>query len=189
MLSTETIDESVAEEHLRHAYRVAELEPPVAVRWFDSPLAFEETLMKDRVERAMGYNWMFQPVKDRLQARIGWSLSLWQHVEYEVGWHGVLAGVWHPLRNNLLDLIPILRGGDDVPDHVRSYFDAGWLAATRFVHEVFEPNDLIHLALFNEMVSGYLPGSKVAWLIRKPIRLERDAQGRLHSEDGSCSTS
>jgi hypothetical protein len=49
---------------------------------------------------------------------------------------------------------------------------------------VFEENDRIHLALFNEMVCGYRLGSKQAWLVRKPIRLECDAQGRLHSADG-----
>lgn len=45
---------------------------------------------------------------------------------------------------------------------------------------------MIHLALFNEMVSGYYLEGKQAWLVRKPIRLERDAQGRLHSSDGMC---
>jgi hypothetical protein len=36
------------------------------------------------------------------------------------------------------------------------------------------------------MVSGYLPGSEQAWLVRKPIRLEFDEQGRLHSAPGKC---
>lgn len=69
---------------------------------------------------------------------------------------------------------------------VRAYYGADWLSFSRFFHEVFEENELIHLALFNETVSGYCLGSEQAWLVRKPIRLERDEQGRLHSADGMC---
>lgn len=69
---------------------------------------------------------------------------------------------------------------------VQAYFDADWLSVCRFFHEVFEENELIHLALLNEMVCGYRLGNKQAWLVHKPIRLERDEQGRLHSANGMC---
>lgn len=69
---------------------------------------------------------------------------------------------------------------------VQAHFDADWLSVSRFFHEVFEENKLIHLALLNEMVCGYRLGNKQAWLVHKPIRLERDEQGRLHSTDGMC---
>ncbi len=36
------------------------------------------------------------------------------------------------------------------------------------------------------MVSGYHLGSREAWLIHKPIRLEQDEQGRLHCPDALC---
>jgi hypothetical protein len=71
-------------------------------------------------------------------------------------------------------------------DLVRAYRDVGWLASYRFFHEVFQDNALIHLARLNELVSGYRLGEAQAWLIRKPVRLECDEQGRLHSADGSA---
>ena len=76
--------------------------------------------------------------------------------------------------------------GVQVGASVQSYLDENWHSFYRFFHEVFEENDLIHLALFNEMVSGFRLGSKEAWLVRKPTRLERDERGRLHSADGMC---
>ncbi len=75
---------------------------------------------------------------------------------------------------------------DSVWDSVRAYLDENWLAFYRFFCEVFEYNKLIHLALFNEMVGGYQLGKEEAWLVRKPIRLERDEQERPHSADGMC---
>jgi hypothetical protein len=60
------------------------------------------------------------------------------------------------------------------------------LSFYRFFHEIFEENQLIHLALFNEMVSGYRLGSQQAWLVRKPITLELDDRGRPHSSSGMC---
>jgi hypothetical protein len=60
------------------------------------------------------------------------------------------------------------------------------LAPHHFFHEVFEENELIHLARFNEMVSGYYLGDKEALVVRKPTLVELDAQGRLHSATGPC---
>lgn len=73
---------------------------------------------------------------------------------------------------------------DGVQDMVRAYREAGRLACFRFFHEVCEDNPLIHLARLNELVSGYRLGDAQAWLIRKPVRMERDEQGRLHSANG-----
>ena len=69
---------------------------------------------------------------------------------------------------------------------IRAYREEGRLACFRFFYEVFEDNPLMHLARLNELVSGYCLGETEAWLIRKPARLERDEQGRLHSVDGMC---
>ncbi|GHO99623.1 hypothetical protein KSF_096710 [Reticulibacter mediterranei] len=69
---------------------------------------------------------------------------------------------------------------------VCAYYDACWHAFYRFFHEVFQENALIHWASFNEMVSGFRLGSKEAWLVRKPILLERDEQSRLHHASGRC---
>jgi hypothetical protein len=74
----------------------------------------------------------------------------------------------------------------DVRDIVRAYQEEDRLVCFRFFHEVYAGNALIHLARLNELVSGYHLGDAEAWLTRKPVRLERDAQGRLHSADGMC---
>jgi hypothetical protein len=75
---------------------------------------------------------------------------------------------------------------EGVQDMVRAYREQRRLACFRFFHKVCEENTLIYLARLNEMVSGYRLGDAEAWLIRKPVRLERDEQGRLHSADGMC---
>src|SRR5581483_5675592 len=93
----------------------------------------------------------------------------------------VWGQVWGQVRGQVWDQV---RG--QVNNSVASYFEANWLAFYRFFHEVFEENTLIHLALFNEMVCGYRLEREEAWLVRKPVRLERDEQGRLHSGDGMC---
>jgi hypothetical protein len=69
---------------------------------------------------------------------------------------------------------------------VHAYHDACWHAFYRFFHEVFQENTLIHWARFNEMVSGFRLESQEAWLVRKPLLLERDEQGRFHHASGRC---
>lgn len=194
VLSTGDIDEPLAEEHLRNAYRVAGLEPP-AVKWFDSSGDFQWALMDDIVRDEQGVRSRHSMGEDmrptlcshmikRVKASI--EEKLWNYVEGYVGHHGVMVSVWDRLRNNIWEIFSGGRGSDHVQDNVMAYYEAGWVATARFFHETFEPNDLIHFARLNEMVSGYLLGSKEAWLIRKPIRLERDEQGRLHCANGPC---
>ena len=75
---------------------------------------------------------------------------------------------------------------EGVQDIIRAYREENRLACFRFFHETCENNLLVHLARLNELVSGYRLGDAKAWLIRKPVRLARDEQGRLHSADGMC---
>ncbi|HEY7414398.1 MAG TPA: hypothetical protein VH593_04340 [Ktedonobacteraceae bacterium] len=106
---------------------------------------------------------------------------VWNSVKADVLADGEGKEVWETIRKDQEDIMD-----EVVEGSVRAYYGANWLSFYRFFHEVFEENELIHLALFNEMVSGYRLGSKEAWLVRKPILLQRDAQGRLHSADGMC---
>jgi hypothetical protein len=69
---------------------------------------------------------------------------------------------------------------------VRAYGELSQLAVCWFLHDVFEPNRLIHLARFNELVSGYYLGHKQAWLVRKPMRMQQDADGFLHADSRKC---
>jgi hypothetical protein len=199
MLSCTAIDEHEAEHHLQGAYRVAGLPAPHFL-WFDSPIAFIVAHFP-QVRAPVG-DPVWAQVRDQVGAQVGapvwaqvWAqvgAPVWAQVRAQVGdpvWAQVRAQVrapvWAQVRAQVGDPVwaPV---GDPVWASTLAYYDANWLAFYQFFHEVFADNDLIHLALFNEMVSGYRLGSKEAWLVRKPIRLERDAQGRLHSESGKC---
>jgi len=71
-----------------------------------------------------------------------------------------------------------------VEEGVQAYHRAARFAqATCFAH-ILGPHDLLPLARFNELVSGYRLGRQEAWLVRKPISLARDERGRIHAEDG-----
>jgi hypothetical protein len=69
---------------------------------------------------------------------------------------------------------------------LQAYDSASSFALYRFFHEVFEKNELIHMAQFNELVSGYWLGKKEAWLVRKPVLLERDERGLSHNVSSPC---
>jgi len=69
---------------------------------------------------------------------------------------------------------------------VKSYEAPYEKALYLLLHEMLLPNRLIHLARFNECVSGYYLGSEQAWLIRKPPILARDAVGHLHNSTGKA---
>jgi hypothetical protein len=196
MLSTSAIDENLAEEHLRAAYKVAGLELP-KVRWFDSPISF----VRASVRASVGAS-----VRDSVRASVGASVrasvgasvrdSVGASVRASVG-ASVWDSVWASVRDSVGASVRDSVGASvrdsvwasvraSVWDSVRAYLDENWHSFYRFFHETFSQNNLIHLALFNEMVGGYKLGSKEAWLVRKPIILERDDQGRLHSDHGMC---
>jgi hypothetical protein len=205
MLSCATIDEQEAEKHLMAAYRVAGLPPPT-MRWFDSPVAFAMahfSSVRDSVwdsVRASVWASVWASVRDSVGDSVWASVgdSVWDSVRDSVG-DSVGDSVWASVRDSVRDSVgdsvwasvwasvwDSVR--DSVGDSVRAYFDENWLVFYQFFHEVFEQNDLIHLALFNEMVSGYRLGSKEAWLVRKPIVLSRDSRSRLHNASGMCMT-
>ena len=204
MLSTAAIDEKEAEEHLANAYRVAGLDP-VPVRWFDSPIAFVNASVWASVWASVGAS-VWDSVGASVRASVGASVwdSVWASVRASVGasvWASVGASVWDSVGASVRDSVRDSVGAsvwdsvgdsvgasvwDSVGASVWAYYDKNWHSFYHFFHEVFEENNLIHLALFNEMVSGFRLGSQEAWLVRKPTRLERDEQGRLHSADGMC---
>ena len=82
--------------------------------------------------------------------------------------------------------MPFIERRVRVIDGVQAYRNAVQFAqATGFAH-ILGPHDLLPLARFNELVSGYRLGRHEAWLVRKPASLARDERGRLHAEDGMC---
>ena len=211
MLSTAAINEEEAEDHLRQVYRVKGYDPPV-LRWFDAPRAFEEArFSREGVRTWSGVSdittstmeddqfiYDVYPVReiiwDGMQS--GVLYHVWEHLHESLGasiwgseWEKVRESVWECVTSAGMDTL-----GESVWDSelecvgasVRAYMVHNELAFSRFFHELSEENPLIHLACLNEMVSGHRLGSTQAWLVRKAVRLECDAQGRLHSLDDMC---
>jgi RNA polymerase-interacting CarD/CdnL/TRCF family regulator len=119
-------------------------------------------------------------VNAMLQAYAG--ESIW--VRARVGVRTIVRdSVWDSMRDSVQDGH---KAWASAGQSANAYRKVSLLASYRFFHEMFEENQVIHLARFNEMVSGYLLGEREAWLVRKPTVLELDAQGRLHSVSGPC---
>ena len=195
ILSTDPIDESEAEQHLRAAYRVAGLEP-VLVRWFDSPVAFVLALFSSEKTRVENNVW---------DSIVGDVIGSVENSVLDSVLYSVHSTVQEDMRSSVSELVGFNMGlivagsvaaqiekhlQDNVrysaEDSVDAYTSGHVHSSFRLLHEMFEENDLIHFALCNEMVCGYRLGSEEAWLVRKPIRLERDARGWPHCADGMC---
>ena len=97
---------------------------PVPVRWFDPPRAF-----------CLAYS-----------ARIGESVR--ESVVKSVR-ESVLTRIEARVRESVGKSVWAI-----VRESVSAYYDEAWHSFYRFFHEVFKKNELIYLALFNEMVSG-----------------------------------
>jgi hypothetical protein len=174
-LSTEPVDERQAEAFLCQAYAVAGLAPPQRIQWLDGPLQLLTTLAplsrwgslwdSFEADASVGGN-----IGGRARASI--RASIWDRVEERV-WFRVGAGIRASVGR---------RAGDGV----RAYENAAWLAFCSFFDAYLAPNDLVYLAHFNELVSGYWLGQEVALLVRRPEVLSHDVEGRLHSETGKA---
>jgi hypothetical protein len=67
---------------------------------------------------------------------------------------------------------------------ISAFDSASDLSYCRFFDAYLALNGAHALSHFNEMVSGYWCGAEVAILVRRPITLECDAEGRLHCATG-----
>ncbi|MBV9228911.1 MAG: hypothetical protein JOZ18_06330 [Chloroflexi bacterium] len=190
ILSTTAIDTSVAEKYLRRAYHVVGLERP-RIRWFASPMALAMATTGISVWDTRTWDAILLGLEDSVEesVRLGVSSSLWDHIKINV-WQrieSIGANIGDGISNGIGEIEVNLRL--NLWRQVRfwqAYEHESWLAFYRFFSDVFEPNALIHLAMLNEMVSGYCLGRDEAWLVHKPTRLEYDAQGRLHSATNTC---
>ena len=95
-----------------------------------------------------------------------------------------LAGTsfWDTAKRSLP--LPYVERRVRVIDGVQAYRNAVWFAQAMCFAHILGPHDLLPLARFNELVSGYRLGRHEAWLVRKPVSLARDERGGLHAEDG-----
>jgi hypothetical protein len=97
-------------------------------------------------------------------------------------WEMAGKSFWDTAKRSLP--MPYMERRGRVEDGVQAYRSAVWFAqATCFAH-ILGPHDLLPLARFNELVSGYRLGRHEAWLVRKPILLARNGRGCLHAQDG-----
>jgi len=203
MLSCAPVDEAEAEAHLQVAYSVAGLELP-QVRWFDSPPAFVAAHMPEHERENQEAN-LLEMIShsiegslpsldiDRPLIRALLTLSFRAAKSVELGvWQLLCDSVWEAFPSEWYSRWDVEEDRMDVlkeqiaEQSTQAYRQEKWLAVSRWLHEVGEPNAGFHLAAFNELVSGYRLGRQAAWLVRKPVHLECDEQGRLHSEAGRC---
>ena len=103
----------------------------------------------------------------------------WDSVGTSVGasvWTSVGASVWGSVWTSVGASV-----GASVWDSVRAYYDADEWSYLLFFNNYLEKNDIVWIASLSENVVGYAFFKDECWLVRKPIALYRDEQGRLHS--------
>lgn len=83
----------------------------------------------------------------------------------------VRNSVWNSVWNSVRD---------SVGDSVREWLYANSNSFYKFFSEEFEHNALYDYCRYSEQVNGGILSADVAHLVRKPIRLVRNADGRLH---------
>jgi hypothetical protein len=199
-LSTEPVDEQEAEAWLRQVYERAGL-PSARIQWVDGPLQLVRVLMDHHIEEDMRervWSTISKQVAANVRATV--AASLFSSVE-EIVWNRVKDRVrnkvWEPLLDSVWDSVGQIVGasvevsfwqsvGVRVWASVEAYDNSYLLAFYRFFDRYLAPHDLSALAHFNEMVSGYWLGKEIAMAVRHPKVLALDAQGRLHSETGTC---
>ena len=73
-----------------------------------------------------------------------------------------------------------------VGDSVRAWLDSGWVSHYKFFSEQFEENALNDWCIYLEQVNGGILSDTEVHLVRKPIRLVRNNEGRLHYDHGKA---
>jgi hypothetical protein len=189
MLSTAAISDQEAEEHLHAAYRAAGMKPPATIRRFDSPRSFFPKTIGWLNMSNMERTHLLYNRGEHVRNRVG--ESMWNSVENTMDCATTIEG---DQRATIL-LFSVIASMEGImwtevwrstEVSLSAYSCANWLNQYRFLHEVFEENEPIHLARFNELVSGYWLGSHEALLVRKPVILQYDERGRLHNANGPC---
>ena len=213
MLSTTPVDEEEIKILLSDIYCFAKLPPPT-IRWFDSPISFvheclrvgnpyskHEELSHHLQEQVWGSWWLRSPYDQFLWSKVGSNvysalrmsddlrihvrenvynrLWLWERLrgyirrrcERETTWG---SAWWSVLVTHYISCSII------------SYHNAIIFVSMSFLDEILKKDNCINMMRFNELVLGYWLGDKEAWLVRKPVFLERDEQGRWHNASGPC---
>jgi hypothetical protein len=116
-------------------------------------------------------------------AHIGQSNGASTHREADL-WEIAGTSFWDTAKRSLP--MPYMERRIRVGESVQAYRSAVRFAqATCFAH-ILGPHELLPVARFNELVSGYRLGRHDAWLVRRPISLACDECGCLHAEGSMC---
>ena len=172
-LSTKPADREQAERGVRMAYECAGLAPPKAIVWCGSP--FSQGLTRaivfglangeikseigEAVEKKVG-----DSVGDSVGASVRASVraSVWASV-----WDSVRASVWASWYGQ---------------------HDAGWLAFYDYFRDAAglseETQKLAGLWLLSQSAGWWLPHQNLCWVSERHNVLHRDADGRLHCDNG-----
>jgi hypothetical protein len=166
-LSCKHLDKKTIEKFALNAYKISGTKLPKKVRWFKSPEAMcaKWASVRDSVGASVRAS-VRDSVGASVRASVGASVrdSVWDSVGASVR-----ASVW-----------------DSVGASVRAYYDADTWSFYGFFNDNFEKNKIVWLLKLSENVTGYAFYEKECWLVEKPIKLERDEQGRLHSSKGKA---
>ena len=174
-LCTRPADRLVAEDGVRLAYKIAELEPPTRIVWCGSPLSLGLT-------KAIIFG-----LKD--QGDSVWD-SVGDSVWDSVG-DSVRASVWDSVRASVRDSVRASVGDSvwaSVGDSVYGQHDAGWLSFYDYFREAVgmseETQKLVGIWQVAKSAGWWLPYKHICWISERPNNLKIDDRGRLHCETG-----
>ena len=183
-LSCATANRDVAVEGVNAAYRAAGLEPPRIVVWLDSPLAgvygahMVQQLLKNATNRAQVGDQVWAQVGAQVWAQVGaqvWA-QVWAQVGAQVG-----AQVWAQVGDQVGDQV-----WDQVHKSAWGQHDA-WLSFHDFMHRVVAVPGAERIEGLTEVAQSagwWWPFKGAVILTERPTALHRDAENRLHNEDG-----
>ena len=169
--------EKLTKQYLQ-SYADAQIEAYLSVGPVDEEKA-EQHIMKAYVVAGLKtptkFEWFDSPyVWDSVRA------SVWDSVGASVR-ASVRDSVWASVRASVGDSVwDSVR--DSVGDSVWAWYDAPYNSWLKFFNDNLEKNDFEHICNFDEMVNGYYLTEDTVYIIRKPIFLARDEQGRLHND-------
>jgi hypothetical protein len=172
-LSTEPADRKRAEAGVRLSYKTAGLKPPRIV-WCGSPLG--NGLTREVVKKLL----TDPKFKEKFGASVRSSVraSVRASVRDSV-WDSVRASVWDSVRDSVWDSVWASGYGQH---------DASWISFYYFFRQVCklekETEKLVGISEICQSAGWYLPYENICWISERHNILNRDAQGRLHS-DGS----
>lgn len=175
-LSTDRCDRDAGTAAVRQAYQTAGLDEPRAVLWTDSPYAggylthiireaCKDTAFQKKIRRIAGL-----PARGDMLAQL--------HAQPEAVGRIVTAATSGELRVNASGVV----GSDISP-----WWDCYWVALYRqasIISDVTIDPRLTSIAEVLENTGRWWPMVGVSVISDRPTLISRDAQGRLHSEDG-----